>query len=159
MTPEDLLATARYLIQGTAAEAQLAESLVRKATSTAYYAAFHGIVQANLDYNLTWSKAYPVERERAARKFTHRIIRDVCARLRQQKPLRLSAFYFDFLYLYDERQKADYDLLATFDITQPALCTEAAASILYTLSDQTVEDAIQLFHRELFVAHFGQKGG
>jgi hypothetical protein len=119
---EELLDTARHLVGRNRSRPTQAD--LRRAVSTAYYALFHLLVGDAVDRMATDETA----RAELARAFEHREMKKACQGVLtppQPSPLpllfggpvgaELSQLATAFIYLQDERHRADYDRGRHFD--------------------------------------------
>ena len=141
---DDLLATARRLMAGTAPPPTDADS--RRAISTAHYALFHRLIEAAVAHFLPSHSAD--SRAVLARAFEHRTVKSVCARvidanrkpgsvplmeraLGLSVPPELVRVAQAFTMLYQRRQEADYDRNPVHD---PITLASAQSSITQAAS-------------------------
>ena len=148
IAPGDLIATARKLMSGSAADCDL-----RRAVSTAYYALFHhlcflfsGIVQrpGEAHYLRAFTQAY--------RYVDHGLAKSKCEQVVTGKlgfPRRIVYFAETFIDLQQARIEADYNPLAKFDAKSVLNLIENAESALASF-DQDSPEAQRAF--AIFVA-------
>ena len=140
----ELIAAGRAALIAEAPATQPAPAAIRRAISTAYYAAFHALTTSNAEMLMgTVSDQLPVEAWiRIYRGLDHRQARTQLQQNRAALSVGARAFAELFYDLQIERHNADYNPLATFTAqTATNWLTKAEATIIDFLETSATERA------------------
>ena len=117
------------------------QASLRRAVSTAYYAAFHLLLQ---DASWRMSSQSSLLASQIARAFSHGEMRQVCRAIQKgtgsfalepvQSSDALRSVAYDFLFLQEERHRADYDPGALYSSAEAGECVGRVEALFQTWS-------------------------
>lgn len=125
MSPDDLIAVARFLSVRTNAKSPTKQAMIRRSISTSYYAAFHAALRAAADQFAGGKFHESAFYVRVYRNPDHKDLKELCKKIAadpkawaaqqglQELSHELTELAKNISELYEERIEADYDPKAT----------------------------------------------